>query len=281
MAELESYEPRDPADLGFQRIRYAKGGARATISFDRPKVLNAFDFATLRELSRALEDASWDDAIRVIVLTGEGERAFCTGADLREQARIAERPSDYWKWMGGFIEAHDRLRNCGKPTLARVNGLCVGGGNEFHMACDLSVACHEAVFRHVGLQHGSVPAGGATQWLPILIGDRRAREMIMLCDEVDAAQALDWGLINRAVPREALDAEVDALCTKLAARLPEATRYAKHQLNFWRDLSWSMTIGHARDWLTLHAGDAETQEAVNAFLEKRPLDRSRFGPGPR
>src|SRR3954471_14544618 len=234
MPELDSYAPADPDDLGFERIVYTKTGERATVTFNRPEVLNAFDFRTLRELSRALEDASWDDAVRVLVLTGAGERAFCTGADLKEQARIAERPRDYWKRMGQFIEAHDRLRQCGKPTLARVRGLCVGGGNEFQMACDLCVASDDAIFRHVGLQHGSVPAGGATQWLPVLIGDRRAREMIMLCEEILAAKALEWGLVNRVVPRAELDAAVDEWTSKLAARLPEATRYAKQQLNFFR-----------------------------------------------
>jgi enoyl-CoA hydratase/carnithine racemase len=279
MAELRSYAAQDPEELGLERIRYVKDGNRATIAFNRPEVLNAFDFQALRELSRAVEDASWDDAIRVVVLTGTGERAFCTGADLKEQARIAERPSDYWKWMGQFIDAHDRLRTVGKPTVARVAGLCVGGGNEFHMACDLAVATDDSTFRHVGLQHGSVPAGGATQWLPIIIGDRRAREMIMLCEDIPAPKALEWGLINQVVTRAELDAAVDALCEKLATRLPEATRYAKQQLNFWRDLAWHQTIGHARDWLTLHAGALETREAVSAFLEKRPADLDRIRRG--
>jgi enoyl-CoA hydratase/carnithine racemase len=94
MPELRSYDPLPPEALGLEKIRYRKDGVRATIAFDRPEVLNAFDFQTLRELSRAIEDATWDDAIRVIVLTGAGERAFCTGADLREQAGIAERPHD-------------------------------------------------------------------------------------------------------------------------------------------------------------------------------------------
>jgi enoyl-CoA hydratase/carnithine racemase len=276
VGELRGYEPLPPEALGLERVRYAKAGGRATIAFDRPQVLNAFDFQTLREVSRAVEDASWDDEVRVIVLTGTGERAFCTGADLKEQARIAERPRDYWKWMGQFVDAHDRLRECGKATVARVNGLCVGGGNEFQMACDLTVACEEAVFRHVGLQHGSVPAGGATQWLTLLIGERRAREMILLCEDVPAAKALDWGLVNRVVPRAELDQAVDGICAKLAERLPEATRYAKQQLNVWRTLGWQLTIGHARDWLTLHAGSLETREAVASFLEKRPLDLERI-----
>ena len=140
-----------------------------------PQVLNAFDFQTLRELARAFEDASWDDGVAVVVVTGAGERAFCTGADLDEQATFGASSGQYWRWMGAFIEMHDRLRNIGKPTIARINGICVGGGNELQMACDLSVLVDDAYIRHVGPEHGSVPAGGATQWLPIMVGDRSAR----------------------------------------------------------------------------------------------------------
>src|SRR3989442_1486998 len=124
-------------------------------------------------MSRAFEDASWDDAIAVVVLTGSGDRAFCTGADLDEQAAFLRKPRDYWKWMGAFIEAQDRLRNIGKPTIARLNGLVVGGGNEFNLACDLAVAADDVIIRHVGPVRGSVPAAGATQWLPLVVGDRR------------------------------------------------------------------------------------------------------------
>ena len=180
----------------------------ATVTIDRPDVLNAFDFQTLRELARAFEDASWDETMAVVVLTGAGDRAFCTGADLNEQATFGGSSGQYWRWMGAFIEAHDRLRNIGKPTIARINGVCVGGGNELQMACDLAVLVDDAYIRHVGPEHGSVPAGGATQWLPILVGDRRAREIVMLCEEISPAQALDWGLVSRVVPRAELDSTV-------------------------------------------------------------------------
>ena len=162
-----------------------------------------------------------------------------------------------------------RLRRIGKPTVARINGVCVGGGNELQMACDLAVMVDDAFIRHVGLQHGSVPAAGATQWLPLIVGDRRAREIILLCDEIPAAQALEWGLVNRAVPAEELDAAVDELVEKLAARLPLMTRYAKHQLDFFRDLAWHGTIGHARDWLALSMLSDEAAEGVQGFLQRR------------
>ncbi len=264
--------PQDPRALGFERLVYTKEAQRATVVINRPEVHNALDFQTLREMSRAFEDASWDDGVAVVVLTGAGDRAFCTGADLREQEQFLHRPRDYWKWMGAFIEAQERLRNIGKPTIARLNGLTVGGGNEFNLACDLAVAAEDVIIRHVGTARGSVPAAGATQWLPLVIGDRRAREVLFLCEEVTAAQALEWGWINRVVPRAGLDAAVDDLAGRLTAKLPEVTRYTKQQLNFWRDLSWHLTVGHARDWLTLHAGAAETREGLNAFYEKRPVD---------
>ena len=205
------------------------------------------------------------------MLTGAG-RAFCVGADLKEwQADYLGNPSAYWKWFGAFKDAHDRLREIGKPTLARINGICVGGGNEFQMACDLAVMVDDAYIRHVGLEHGSVPAGGATQWLPIMVGDRRAREIIMLCEEIPAAQAAEWGLVNRAVPAAELDAAVDELVEKLAAKLPQTTRYAKQQLNFWRDLSWHETVGHARDWLALSMLGEEAQGAVRELRREEEV----------
>lgn len=268
-------QPQSPESLNFTRILYTKSPPRATVTINRPEVYNCFDFQTLRELARAFEDASWDDEIAVVVLTGAGEKAFCTGADLKEQAaECLDDPQTYWKWMGAFIEAHDKLRNIGKPTVARLGGIVVGGGNEFNMACDLAVAADDIYIRQVGTAHGSVAAGGATQWLPLIVGDRRAREILLLCEEIPAAKALEWGLINRVVPREQLDAAVDDYCEKLANKLPECTRYTKQQLNFWRDLSWSQTIGHARDWLSIHNLSAETKEAVRAFVEKRPVDHA-------
>jgi len=268
LPEPSAPTPRTPEELGFQRILYEKAPPRATITFNRPERLNAFDFLTLRELARAAEDASWDDEIRVVVLTGAG-RAFCVGADLKEwQADYLGNPPAYWKWFGAFKDAHDRLREIGKPTLARINGICVGGGNELQMACDLAVMVDDAYIRHVGLEHGSVPAGGATQWLPVMVGERRAREIVLLCEEISAQQAEEWGLVNRVVAAAELDAAVEELAEKLAAKLPQTTRYAKHQLNFWRDLSWNQTVGHARDWLALSMLGDEAQGAVKRFVEK-------------
>jgi enoyl-CoA hydratase/carnithine racemase len=270
---------RDPAEFRFQTIIYEKHQrqkGRATVTINRPEVYNAFDFQTLNEMSAAFLDASHDDTVAVLVLTGAGDKAFCTGADLKEQhEHCVGDPNTYWKWMGAFIEAHERLRNIGKPTVARLNGMTVGGGNEFNMSCDLAVAADDIYIRQVGTARGSVPAGGATQWLPLIVGDRRAREILMLCEEIPASKALEWGLVNQVVPRAQLDAAVDAMCEKLIHKLPGCMRYTKQQLNFWRDFSWHLTIGHARDWLALNNLTAETREGIAAFNEKRPIDYER------
>ena len=268
MAEPAQPRPLPPDELGFERIVYEKAPPRATIRLNRPDVLNAFDFQMLREIARACEDASWDDEIRVVVVTGSG-RAFCVGADLKSWgADLLGNSKEYWKWFGAFKDMHDRLREIGKPTLARVNGIAVGGGNELQMACDLAVMADDAFIRHVGLEHGSVPAGGATQWLPIMVGERRAREIILMCEEIPAAKAAEWGLVNWAVPAAELDAKVDEVAEKLAAKLPETTRYAKQQLNWWRDVSWHETVGHARDWLALSMLNDEAKEAIERFLSR-------------
>ena len=268
MTEPTHPRPRTPEELGFETIVYEKAPPRATITLNRPEVLNAFDFRMLRELARACEDASWDDDIRVVVVTGTG-RAFCVGADLKSWAAdYLGEPREYWKWFGAFKDMHDKLREIGKPTIARINGIAVGGGNELQMACDLAVMVDDAFIRHVGPEHGSVPAGGATQWLPVFVGDRRAREILLLCDEIPAPQAAEWGLVNRAVPVAELDSAVDYYVERLVVKLPQTIRYTKQQLNWWRDVSWHETVNHARDWLALSMLGDEAQEAVRAFLSR-------------
>ena len=150
MAEPTHPRPLPPEELGFETIVYEKAPPRATIRLDRPDVLNAFDFRMLREITRACEDVSWDDEIRVLVVTGAG-RAFCVGADLRSwDEDLLGNSKEYWKWFGAFMDMHNRLREIGKPTVARVNGIAVGGGNELQMACDLAVMVDDAFIRHVG-----------------------------------------------------------------------------------------------------------------------------------
>lgn len=254
-------------------ILYSVDDRVATITFNRPHAYNSYTTQTLEHLHKALRRAMWDDEIGVVVLTGSGQKAFCTGGDVKEyEQRYLHKPEDFWKYMVIFADCIDALRAMGKPTIARLNGMAVGGGNEMNLACDLAVAADHVTIRQVGARVGSVAAGGATQWLPIVIGDRRAREMLYLCEPISAAQALSWGLVNRVVPFEKLDAEVRDLCDKILDKFPGSLSYTQCQVNYWKDQSWSATIGHAREWLALHFGHAETAEGMRAFVEKRDPD---------
>jgi enoyl-CoA hydratase/carnithine racemase len=270
---MSTFTPRPAAGFGFEEILYQKSDWVARITINRPAVYNCYTSRTLQEMTQAFRDAAWDDSVAVVVLTGAGEKAFCTGGDVAEyQSEYLERPRDYWKYMGIFQECHDQLRNLGKPVIARINGIVAGGGNEFNIACDLAVMADHATIRQVGTRVGSVAAGGATQWLPLMVGDRRAREMLFTCDAIDAATALDWGLVNRVVPYAELDAAVDALAQKLIDKFPECTRYTKQSVNYWKDQAWAASIGHARDWLSLHFATLEPWEGMTAFVEKRQPD---------
>ncbi len=284
----------------FQEILYEKSDWVARITINRPFNYNAYSTNCLEELATAFRQAAFDDEVAVIVYTGVGTRAFCTGGDVKEyQERYTRSPHDYWKYMrlfGAYIES---IVNTGKPTIARLNGMAVGGGNESQMACDLAIIGEHAWIGQVGSGVGSVAAGGATQWLPILVGDRRARYILMTNDRIPPYKALDWGLVNEVVPsvtkdgefieratpdqikkaqKEAdgyavdlslLDQAVDNLAQKLIDKFPECIRYTKEQTNFWKNLAWHQTIGHARDWLSIHYTSWEPLEGMTAFVEKR------------
>lgn len=270
---MEAYVGKSASDFSFKNIQYTKGDWRATITINRPQVYNCLNLETLHELQAAFQDAAWDDEVAVVIITGAGDKAFCTGADMKEwKEEFLDSPNDFYKWMGVFMETFERLRNIGKPTIARLNGMVVGGGNELQMSCDLAVAADGIFIGHAGTSRGSVAAAGATQWLPLIIGERRAREVLLLNERIPIKKALEWGLVNQVVPRKKLDKAVDAMAEKLVNKLPECTRYTKQQLNFWRDFSWSLTIGHLRDWLTVHTSAEEIREGINAFNEKREID---------
>ena len=254
-------------------ILYAVADRVATITLNRPDAYNAYTTEMLRRFHAALRTAMWDDEIGVVVITGAGRTAFCTGGDVKEyERRYLSRPDDFWKYMVLFADCLDAIRGMGKPTIARLNGMTVGGGNEINMACDLAVAAEHVTIRQVGTKVGSVAAGGATQWLPIIVGDRRAREMLYLCNPISAQQALEWGLVNRVVSFDELDTCVRDLCDQLLEKFPGCLSYTQTQVNYWKDQAWHATIGHAREWLAMHFAHAETAEGMKAFVEKRKPD---------
>jgi enoyl-CoA hydratase/carnithine racemase len=285
----------------FCEILYEKSNWVARITINRPHNYNAYSTNCLEELATAFRQASFDDEVAVIVFTGAGHTAFCTGGDVKEyQDRYTRSPHDYWKYMrlfGAYIES---IVNSGKPVIARLNGMAVGGGNESQLACDLAVIAEHGWVGQVGTGVGSVAAGGATQWLPLVVGDRRARYMLMTNRRIPAYQALEWGLVNEVVPSvkkegnfienatpeqiklalkeqdgfsidlSLLDKAVEKLAQELVDRFPECMRYTKEQTNFWKNMAWHQTIGHARDWLSIHYTSWEPLEGMTAFVEKRP-----------
>jgi enoyl-CoA hydratase/carnithine racemase len=284
-------------------VRLQSKNGVATITFHRPEVYNAYTTESLRRLACLLQEASFDDSVAVIVLTGDGTRAFCTGGDVKEYSTIyTKQPHEYWKYMAGFRAAVEGVLRCGKPTIARLNGVAVGGGNEFNLACDLSIIAEHAYIGQVGTSVGSVACGGATQWLPITIGAKRAAEMLFLNYRIPPRKALEWGLVNDVAPsvklkdnwvkdptpqqidkaqrREdgfsidlsELDARVAQLCEGIKDKFPECIRYTKTQVNFWKQLAWDQTVAHAQDWLSLHFASREPYEGMRAFVEKRKPD---------
>ncbi len=295
------FDSKPAKTFDFKDILYEKADWVATITINRAHNYNAYSTPALEELAAAFRDAAFDDTVAVIVLTGAGDRAFCTGGDVKEyEVLYTTRPRDYWKYMRLFRAYIESIMYSGKPVIARLNGMAVGGGNESQMACDLAVMAEHAWIGQVGTRVGSVAAGGATQWLPLMIGDRRAREMLLFNGKIPAAQALEWGLVNRVVPSvvkdgefiedasseqiakaqkgedgyaislERLDEAVRDLAEKLLEQFPECARYTKQQVNFWKEMAWSQTIGHAADWLTLHYSSYEPWEGMRAFVQKRP-----------
>lgn len=291
------------ATSDYKEVLYEIKDWVAHITINRPHNYNAYSTAALVELAHAFRRAAFDDKVAVVVYTGAGDRAFCTGGDVKEyQANYTDKPRDYWKYMtlfGAYIES---ILNTGKPVIARLNGMAVGGGNESQLACDLSIIAEHAFIKQVGASVGSVACGGSTQWLPIFVGDRRARYILMTNRVIPPYQALEWGLVNevvasvkkdgkfieKATPEQIksaqkgkdgfsidlslLDESVDALAKELVEKFPECMRYTKQQVNFWKDLAWHQTIGHARDWLSVHYTSWEPLEGMGAFVEKRPVD---------
>ena len=257
----------------FEEILYEKKDGIARVTINRPAAYNALTAETLREMIHALRDAASDESVAVVVLTGAGDKAFCAGGDATEfSEEFLKRPQRCWNWLGLLYEALELFRRVGKPTIARINGAVAGGGNGWNLAADFAIAADHARFNHTGTGLGLVDAAGSTQWLPLLIGERRARAVLLTGEEITAEQALEWGLVNQVVSYRQLDRAVNALARKLVQRFPTSLRYTREQLGFWKDLAWAMTAGHAREWLAAHAASWEPWEGVQAFVEKRPPD---------
>ncbi|HKP87189.1 MAG TPA: enoyl-CoA hydratase/isomerase family protein [Blastocatellia bacterium] len=261
----------------FADIVYEKREQIARVTINRPSSFNAYTRRTLEEMAEAFRLAARDGEVAALVLTGAGDKAFCAGSDVTEHSREhINNPDEFRRWYDALIEAHLALRRLGKPAVARVNGIAAGGGNGWNLACDLAIAADHAKFAHVEAKFGMVAAGGPAQWLPLVVGERRAREMLLTCEPVSANKALLWGLVNDVVPYAELDNAVDALCRKLIDTFPDSVRYAREQLSLWKDFAWKAGIEQDRDWLASQFSSEEAREGLRALAERREVDYRAF-----
>jgi naphthoate synthase len=259
---------------GLTDVRYEVDRGLAWIVIDRPERLNAFRARTVDELIRCFKAAWSSPDVGVVCLTGAGERAFCTGGDQKQRSETG----DYGPSESGLFEVeylHRLIREIPKPVIAAVNGYAIGGGHVLHVLCDLSIASEAAVFGQVGPRVGSFDAGFGTAYLARVVGEKRAREMWMLCRRYDAATAERWGLVNRVVAPEELRAEVRRWADEMLVLSPTALRFVKQ--SFAADTEHIAGVQKvAFSGLEQYVTSDEAREGVTAFVEKREPDFARF-----
>jgi dihydroxynaphthoic acid synthetase len=262
------------ADPGYEDIRYEVDGPIAVITINRPARYNAFRGRTVEEMIAAFRAAWADKSVRAVILTGAGDKAFCTGGDVKQRAETG----DYGPTRSGMFEIeylHKLIRDIPKPVIAAVNGLAIGGGHVLHVICDLSIASETAKFGQAGPRVGSFDAGFGTAFLARVVGEKRAREIWYLCRQYDAATAERWGLVNAVVAPEQLLAEAKSWARDIAAMSPTAIRFLKHSFN--TDTEHQAGVGNmSTASLELFLQTAEGQEGATAFAEKRPPDFARY-----
>jgi len=258
----------------YQDIRYELDGPSAIITIARPKRLNAFRGRTVEELIDAFHCAWTDSQAACVILTGEGERAFCVGGDQKE---YVEKGS-YGTSANGLFEIdtlHNVIRDTPKPVIAAVNGLAIGGGHVLHIICDVTIAAAHARFGQAGPRVGSFDAGYGTSYLARVVGEKRAREIWFFCRQYDAQQAEQWGLVNKVVPAEQLLDEARAWGREVAALSPTALKFLKASFN--ADSVQAYGQGKlAFTGLESFGKSEEAQEGRTAFAEKRDPDFSKY-----
>jgi naphthoate synthase len=258
----------------WEDIRYQIADGIAKITINRPEVRNAFRPTTLFELSRAFEMARDDPAIGVIILTGEGPDAFCSGGDQRIRGDDGYRDAHGIGRLN-VLDLQVQIRRLPKPVVAMIAGYAIGGGHVLHLVCDLSIAADNARFGQTGPRVGSFDAGYGAGLLARTIGLKRAKEIWFLCEQYDAETAERWGLVNRVVPLDRLEDETLAICRRMMEMSPLALRLLKAGFNADTDgLAGVQQL--AGDATLLFYMSEEAQEGRDAYVEKRPPDFSRF-----
>jgi len=262
--------------MQFQDIIYTKNKGVAKLVINRPERHNAFSAWSLQEMCTALRDAWADKRIGVVVLTGAGNKAFSAGGDQKSKEGDGYAKGEaQFGLLDGHMQCIHLVRAMPKPVIAMVNGFAVGGGHVLQAVCDLTIASETARFGQVGPRVGSFDAGFGTVYLARIVGEKKAREIWYLCRRYSAREALQMGLVNKVVPPEELEAEVDRWCREILEKSPTALAYLKASFNTDTDHLNGM-FAMSMQAVDLYYQTAEAHEGVQAFMEKRPPDFSPF-----
>jgi naphthoate synthase len=258
----------------FEEIRFEYFEGIAKITINRPRYHNAFTPDTTREMSEALTECRERADVRVVVLTGAGDRAFCSGGDQNVKGFAGYVGKDGVPRLN-ILEVQRQIRSLPKPVIAMVNGYAIGGGHVLHVVCDLTIAAENARFGQTGPRVGSFDAGFGSSYLARHVGQKKAREIWFLCEQYTAAEALEMGLVNKVVPLDQLEDTTVEWCRKIMQHSPIALRMIKTGLN--AELDGQAGIQElAGNATMLYYMTGEAQEGKNAFLEKRPPDWEKF-----
>ena len=260
---------------GFEDILYHKSGEGiAKITINRPEVRNAFRPLTVKEMSRAFDDARDDPDVGVVILCGQGEKAFCSGGDQRVRGAGGYVGTDGIPRLN-VLDLQRQIRTLPKPVIAMVAGYAVGGGHVLHLMCDLTIAADNAIFGQTGPKVGSFDGGYGSAYLARIVGQKKAREIWFLCRQYSAAQALEMGLVNAVVPYESLEEETVRWCLEILRNSPMAIRCLKAAMNADCDGQAGLQELAGNATLLFYLTE-EGQEGRNAFLEKRPPDFRKY-----
>jgi naphthoate synthase len=255
-------------------IKYHKSGGIAKITINRPEVRNAFRPQTVKEMSVALNDARDDEGTGVVILTGDGKEAFCSGGDQKVRGEAGYKDENGVHRLN-VLDFQRQMRTCPKPIIAMVAGYAIGGGHVLHLLCDLTIAADNAIFGQTGPKVGSFDGGYGASYMARIVGQKKAREIWYLCRQYNAKQALEMGLVNTVVPYEKLEQETIQWCREILSNSPMAIRCLKAALNADCDGQAGLQelAGNAT---MLFYMTQEGQEGRDAFLDKRKPDFSKF-----
>jgi len=262
----------------YKDILYLKADGIAKIIINRPEVRNAFRPQTIVELQSAFSDAREDAAIGVIIFTGAGDLAFCSGGDQKVRGNSGYK-DESGVYRLNVLDLQRQIRTLPKPVIAMVAGYAIGGGHVLHMLCDLTIAADNAIFGQTGPKVGSFDGGYGASYMARLVGQKKAREIWFLCRQYNAQQALDMGLINAVVPLEKLEEETVSWCKEILTNSPMAIRCLKAALNADCDGQAGLQELAGNATMLFYMTE-EGQEGRNAFLDKRKPDFSKFKRNP-